>query len=268
MARFFLLSVVSLFGLFFSSPLSAEETIGDFNVIIRINPDSSLEVTEEITYGFGAGEAAEVRRYLPTKYEAGGEDYDLRLGSVTVAGGDGKPRVFRRTAEDGFERIDIAGVGGGEAGGQEILRLSYKVERAIGFFGDRDELYWQVTGSRWPVTIEKTKLVVMPPGDLPAGGLKAECFAGASGGCVSSRFDYASRDTVRKIIFADDSLEPGSGLVAVVTLPKGAVKPPAIFKKAAWAVRDNWFFGAAAIFFAGLAFWRRRKAGEKPKSEP
>ena len=58
------------------------------------------------------------------------------------------------------------------------VTIRYLVLRALRFFPDHDELYWNVTGNEWAAPIETASArILLPGGD----GLKARAFTGPHG---------------------------------------------------------------------------------------
>ena len=53
--------------------------------------------------------------------------------------------------------------------GLHRYEIRYRTDWQLGFFADRDELYWNVTGNGWDFPVDEAAAQVFLPGDVPAG---------------------------------------------------------------------------------------------------
>jgi uncharacterized membrane protein len=58
--------------------------------------------------------------------------------------------------------------------------ITYQVYNTIRTFEDHDELYWNVTGNKWPVMIQNANVSVFLP-DSSISNVKMDCFTGPPG---------------------------------------------------------------------------------------
>ncbi len=257
-----------LLGLIFVTPARAEEAIVDFSTDIQINQNASISITEDIVYDFGGLKKHGIYRYLPVSYKARGGNFNLRLSGIGVTDENGVPYKFTVSQKDGNKVIKI-----GDADtlvtGLKTYRVKYTINRAMNFFKDSDELYWNVTGNGWQVPIKQTKAIVNFPADAEANGISTECFAGVIGSaekCFSSRQLNSGQDRVNGYVFINDFLEPGEGMTIAVSLPKRIVSQPGFFSGLWLIVQDNLILVLPLLIFITM-FYLWHKKGRDPEGK-
>ncbi len=265
MKKFFILAVLAA-AFFLARPVLAAETIDDFSVTIKINPGSSIDVTEQITYDFGAEQKHGIYRNIPVKYKTKAGNLKLRLDVISVDDGAGHPYRYEVINKGNDKSVKIGDPDVYVTGKKKYV-LHYIVKGAINHFADHDELYWNATGNEWSAVIAQAKATVILPQAVSAGDLKSDCYAGPPGSadpCVSDRFVYSGPDTVEKIVYTNDRLNSGEGLTVVAGFPVGLVAYPSAFEKVMNVLRDNWILGLPFLTFIVLYYlWRTR--GRDPR---
>ena len=214
-----------------------EEYIDDFQVEVEIKKDSSVRVTESISYNFGDMQRHGIYRDIPYRYFARGGKFTVGLKVLSVTDENGEKYNYEVSRQAGEVSVKI-----GEADqyvtGLKTYRITYTLDRVINFFEDLDEFYWNVTGNNWQVPIDRSGIVIKLPSGIPASSLIAECFTGAEGSTgkncqvtnlTNSQVGYSSFNT----------LEPYEGLTVVLGWPKGVLTKPNFFTQAGWILRDN-----------------------------
>lgn len=253
--------IVSLFflTLFPFFPVFAEEVL-DFDQTININKDSSLDIRETIAYDFGDLEKHGIYREIPYRYEARGGNFKLRIDDVSVQDGAGNDLDFETSKEGNDLRIKI-GDADKTISGQQTYVIGYRVRRAINFFADHDELYWNVVGDKWQADIAQSKATLVLPEIVKEEQLKMDCFSGAygeTGSCVSKRFVYENAGEVKQAVFIDDVLPMGRGFTVVLSLPKGLITEPSWFTSLLDIVIDNIILGLPLLVAIALFYlWQR-----------
>jgi uncharacterized membrane protein len=257
-----------LVGFLFCYPVYAAESIDDFSAVIKINQDASLNVTETITYDFGEVMKHGIYRDITYKYQARGGNYNLRLSILSVKDADGNNYAYRVSNRGADKRIEI-----GDADiavtGKKVYVINYLVKRAINFFSDHDELYWNVTGNNWEVLIKQSKAEIIFPKNVGLRELKSNCYVGAVGStnnCISDRFVSAGLDLASSVVFAHDGLAPKEGLTTVVSLPKGIINKPTWLAQAWDAFLDNGILFLPLLAFA-IMFWLWENYGRDPRGQ-
>src|SRR3972149_2173588 len=151
-----------LFILFFSfNVVSAQEKISDYDVFIKVNADSVLNINEKINYDFGNESRHGILRSIPYKYKRNGLFYNIRIFDIKVTDEKGNnltKKIFKENDE-----------------------LNIRIGNAI--------------GSDWEVDIKKARIIVELPSlgsqtslikNISAGktgksDLKTRCFIGLYG---------------------------------------------------------------------------------------
>jgi uncharacterized membrane protein YgcG len=145
--------------------------------------------------------------------------------------------------------------------GEQDYRIRYRVERAILFFADHDEVYWNATGDEWPVPIDgATVRVELPPGTSPT---RVACYTGPAG---STERACAISASVPVAAAVTRPLRTREGFTVAVGFPKGVVAEPSGFQKALARLRDygvHWVLLPVLTLAALVGRWRR--AGRDPK---
>lgn len=250
---FFLISFANA-----QSPVNPEK-IANFDGEIKINRDSTVDVKETINYDFGDQEKHGIFRFVPIKYKARGGNFNLRISDIKVKDENGNPYNYAISYPGNDIEIKI-GDANKLLSGQKIYIVSYTIRRAINYFSDHDELYWNFTGNEWEIPIEKATLKVTLPEEAKnnlqykcyqgAYGNNAECSASADGNIIS----YAS----------SGRMSPSEGMTIVAGWPKGITAAPTIFQKILDITKDNWTLFVPIIIFV-LMFRLWLKKGRDPK---
>jgi uncharacterized membrane protein YgcG len=226
-------------------PYQGSEHITDFAVNASLAPDRSLSFAESISYDFADNAHHGIYQYIPITYDRSGATYNLRLtvGSVTR---DGRSEPYDQSTSDGDLNLKI-GDPDVTMTGSHVYAVNFTTNRAINFFPDHDELYWNVTGNGWEVPIERASFsLTLPPG-LDSASVSSTCFTGEAG---STENDCSIANAPGRITFtATRVLGANEGLTIVVGLPKGVIAPPTTQEKVMMVVSDN-----SVLFFPILAF--------------
>jgi len=259
--------LILLLTLFWGSFVFAQgqEKIDSFEVTISINHDSSLDIEERIVYDFGSNFRHGIYRDIPIKYRARGGNYNLRISDIRATDQNGIPYKFELLLKGRYQRIKI----GDEkkvVWGKKTYLISYKIKRALNYFKDYDELYWNVTGNEWNVPIKWASAKVILPQSVKGEELRTACFKGPFGsknpcGAMSKK-EVGS--FVKEVSFAETLLSPQEGLTIVVGWPKGLVAKPSFWQLAFEVFRDNWII-ALPIFTFLILFSLWYKGGRDPK---
>ncbi len=217
----------------------ADERILAWQSDIRVQPDSTLEVTETLRV---RAEGDEIRRGIlrdfPTAYTNRRGERVVTSFDVLGVTRDGRPEPYHTEKQSNGVRIRIGDADVFLAPGEYTYTISYRTDRQLGFFEDHDELYWNVTGNGWGFPIDEAGAQVFLPGEVPAEAISVEAYTGPQG--AMGRAWTAGIDAGVATYRTTEGLPPGEGLTIVASWPKGYVTPPDAGRRAAYLFRDAW----------------------------
>ena len=227
--------------LFISPVLAQYFTINRFHSDITIYPDSSFIVKETIDVNFHQSRHG-IYREIPFQYR---DDFAKMIETPTevlsVTGGSGKSWKFQVKKMGHVMNIRI-GDANKYVSGKQTYVITYKVENAVLFFNDHDELYWNVTGNDWKAPIQEASADVTLTVKKKSRDLWAVGYTGRYGSkeseCVYEPYDNGSK------FFTKKGLNPGEGFTIAFGWDKGLVVPPTSWKRFLWAIdfKENWIF--------------------------
>lgn len=255
--------LVFLFSLFLAYSAHAQEgfsaeKIINFNGEIEINADSSINVQESIQYDFGDQQKHGIFRFIPVKYKARGGNYNLRVSDVKVTDENGAKYNFTVSRGSNVE-IKI-GDADKFVSGQKTYVLSYTIRRAVNYFPDHDELYWNFTGDKWQVPVENASVKVILPEEAK-NNLQYKCYQGIYGS--TNECEASTNGNVMEYS-SNGALNPGEGMTIVAGWPKGITKEPTFLQKLWDIAKDNWtLFVPILVFILMYRLWSKR--GRDPK---
>ncbi len=233
-------------------------TIEKFHSDITIQPDASFTVTERIDVNFSRPRHG-IYREIPFKYR---DDLGHTIKTPT--------HVFSVTDESGkkwktkiSKNGNVVNIRIGDTRryvqGRQVYIITYRVENAILFFSDHDELYWNVTGNNWQAPIVEASAHVT----LAVPAQSSNLWAAAYTGSFNSKESAADYEThTHGVTFVTKRpLNVGEGFTIAFGWDKGMIVIPSSWKKFLWAidVTENWIFLFPPLALAFMFFlWRRR----------
>jgi len=219
---------------------AADFTINDFDAFISVSKDSSFTVKESLTVRFERPRHG-IYRDIPYIYrDSFGKTVRTPLDIISVTDSAGKNLRHKVTRQGSIVRVRI-GDPDTYVSGIQKYEIFYKVENAVLFFDDHDELYWNVTGNEWEASIKKASATVALQG-LESKDFRASCYTGKAGS-TDAECSY-TKTAGSAEFFSKKSFQPGEGLTIAYGWDKGLVSPPSALKRFLWAVnlRQNWVF--------------------------
>ena len=230
-------------GIFVFIPFSAQAqdfTINNFTANILVNPDSSFTVKETLTVEFHRPRHG-IYREIPYIY-TDSLDRNIRTPTEVLSVKDGSGNKLRAKVSRKGNIISIR-IGDPDTyvSGLQKYEIFYKVENAIIFFEDHDELYWNVTGNYWKAEIKHVVCTVSLAGKK-TNEFQAACYTGISGSAEKSCAYETSENFIE--IKTERSLSSGEGLTIAYGWDKGIVNPPSSLRKFLWFInlQQNWIF--------------------------
>ncbi|MGO8762428.1 MAG: DUF2207 domain-containing protein [Desulfobaccales bacterium] len=250
-----------------ASPASAQsERILNFKSLIKVNPDASITVTEDITVqALGQEIRRGIIRDFPTTYrdrQGNTVTVDFKVESILR---DGRPEPYHTQSVANGVKIFIGKKDVFLGSGVYTFTIKYRVDRELGFFKDFDELYWNVTGNGWTFAIDRAEAFIqLPPG---AKILNSAAYTGFQGG---RGHDFTVQRGERDIAFKTTRrLAPKEGLTVAVSWPKGVVHEPSGQDRLGFFLRDNVTVAVGFIWLAVLLvfyLWAWFRVGRDPAS--
>ena len=243
------------------------EQIDSFDVAIKINQDASINVSETIQYDFGDLERHGIFRYIPIKYKARGGNFNYRISDISVTDANGSTYTTDITYPGSDVNIKI-----GEPDilitGKHTYVINYIIQRALNYFDDHDELYWNATGLEWQVPILESSATITLPKELALKDVQMACYSGAYGNtntCTTIGSEPGSNiNLIKSAVFGQNGLNPYEGLTVVVGWPKGLVAQPTAWETFLAVLQDNWVLLIPILVFIFL-FQRWYKHGRDPE---
>ncbi len=243
------------------------EKIQHFATTVHVNPDASIDVRETITYDFAGNSRHGIYRDIPTSYRTTLGNASIKLSDISVEDAEGIASTFTLSYLRGYTRIKI--------GDQNILVkgiktyvIKYHVDRAIDYYKDFDELYWNATGNEWQIPIDSAEATIIFPQVISKDDVKISCYEGELGStntCNYSLNKNTSTQEVESVHFTSKaSYKPYEGMTVAVGFPKGIVREPTQTENILQVIKDNWVIGLPIIVFI-LMFLLWFKKGKDPK---
>ena len=248
--------LISLF--FITSPILAEE-IQNYETSITINTDASISVQEKILYDFGFLQRHGIYRDIPYKYNARGGTFTIQISDVSVLDETGNKYIFTTSTQNNDFKIKI-GDPDSYISGQKTYIINYKVKKAINYFSEHDELYWNAIGGNWLIDINKSLIKINVP---QSNGITYACYYGQ---IKSTTTCPINKEGNQLTIEHNDVLYPGNYLTIVVGLPKGILYKPSTIENIWYTIIDNLIIFLPFIVFIFLLI-KWFKHGRDPKGK-
>ncbi len=251
---FFTLPLYALFAWSFAPSLLAQEIppspehVSSFSSDITVNADGTLMVTETIKLMVATQINHEIYRDFSTRYsDRFGNPYSIHMEVISLERGNRPVDFYLRKLPNGL-RIHMGNSRKLLFSGEQAYELTYGVDRAIGFFTDHDELYWNVTGDGWILPVQEASATVHLPGGIAREAILLDAYTGRQG---SAETDYtaAADDQSNATFRTTRILGPHEGLTVVVRWPKGFVRLPTDDQEHRYFLED---YQAELIGFLGL----------------
>jgi hypothetical protein len=251
---------------------TGEGTTNEYDVTMVVQPDGTLQITEDITYAFftdGHG----LERWIPNRYPYPPDDQFQRvltISNLQVSSPSGAPTNLKTQQDGDYLYVRIGDANELVSGTQRYV-ISYNVTGALNAFPDHVELYWNAVPGQWNSPILHSQVTVTAPAIN-----EVACYAGPEGSSLPCDRAIHSQTQAR---FVSRDLGNGSTLTTVVGMPAGAVAVPPPQLERIWTIgyafsAGGWHLPVAALaLLAGLGavvwgVWRRgrdrRYAGLTP----
>ena len=214
--------------LFFTSLLFAQqERITNFDVLLEVNTDRSIIVTEKITvYANGDAIKRGLTRRLPQNRDMKGKSMKMKYEILKVEKNGKKENFFEESAS-GYRILYIGNKNIYLDPGEYTYTIQYKVPNQVGMFEDYDEIYWNAIGTAWDFPIEKATCKVT----LPA-STKVIQEAAYLGGFGTKGKEYTVESFGSDLLFSTTRpLQQNEGFTVAIGFEKGVMEEPGIFER-------------------------------------
>lgn len=247
-----------------ASPL-AHADVNDFVItkfdadytLSRADPQGELKVTEKIAVDFSDNNHG-ILRAIPDTYKK----HQLQLRVNDISSASGAPTQYTTYSSNGNTVLKIGDPNRTVTGTQQYT-INYTLRNVVSFYGDHDELYWDINGDQWAQQAQAVTAVVHLPAGLTLGSQQPICYTGK----FSSTEQECTIRAQGNVITAQ-AIRPLAGyetMSIVAGFGKGYFRP------AAWYETAGEYAGTAAKFLvpflliAGTAgaYWYRY--GRDPK---
>ncbi len=241
--------------------------IQSFDVLLRVQPNGDVQVTETIRPHFNGSWNGLFRDLSLEHRTAQNERRRLDVDVTRVTDGAGSPLKVEASSRGRWTRRLKIWVPDAHDATRTVV-LHYVAHNAIRFFdqdsnvGPLDELYWNATGNAWEVPIEHATARVVLPGVEPKQYAAYTGAAGSTERAVRTRANGSVVDFAATRAFA-----PGEGLTVAVGWPPGVVARPTPASRLSRAIANGWPVLLPFLVFAlALRAWMRN--GRDPVARP
>jgi hypothetical protein len=236
LARFaMVLLLVSISGIVFC-PTARSEVVRYFDSTVVVQKDSTVQVTEMISYDFDNATRRGFSRNIPTTFQRSGGTYsvDFRFLGATE-GGDDRPVKARVVKHDDAAIVTI-----GEPHvpftGKRVFKIKYALRNGFNYFEGTPELFFDATGGEWPVTIERARVLLYPPAGVSPSQIARSAYVNEPSG--KDLVDIRLQNSFAE--FTAAPVNPGEDFVVIADFPKGSVSPPSPFRQMLLWLNDWW----------------------------
>ncbi|MFC1700429.1 DUF2207 domain-containing protein, partial [Patescibacteria group bacterium] len=212
--------IIAILAISFS--FAQSEQIEGFYSEITVNEDGTINVKETIKYNFQElPDKHGIYRFLDYKREnLQGKNYILNTDVLQITNDKGTPYQFQESKKGDYIRLKI-GDANQTITGIHTYVVTYKVSGALTYFSDHDELFWNISGTEWPVSINRVEGKIILPKDIPSNKIDVVCYEGWYGSSSQSCSTYIGDHDARAI--SSRTFSSGENLSIAVSFPKGYV---------------------------------------------
>lgn len=223
-----LLAVLFCFG-FQPAMAEADERINLFDIVLSIQPDGDLVVTERIVYNFGEAEKRGIFRFIPSEDalpDGSARVYDIELIDIVLNGEDVPYEQYFEGSNLVFKIGDADKI----VTGSQIYTIQYRLSGALHPLTAEEavalavepgdiELYWDLIGDGWNVPIDNVFINLQAPVE-PLG---LTCFPAAGRECLVDGFSIEATNLNQNEALTISLLMPKSGFTSPIV---ESIRPP------------------------------------------
>lgn len=194
------------------------ENIKSFESTYVINQDSSIDVTEDITYDFGDNQKHGIERQIQTTFS------DKKAAISNVFAINENTGDYLNASVSQSDKYTVIRIGNSDTlvTGIHEYKIRYQLVGAFNYFSDKDEFYWQVTGTGWEVPIANASAIVDFANLGVDNATAYYCYAGTSSS--QNACQKASLSTDKTYTFSQVQLASQNGLTIALAFAPGSVE--------------------------------------------
>jgi len=250
--------ILSIFflGVLFASPAFAEE-INSYDVVVNVSDRGSLSVRENISMDFGELERHGVIRVIPETFSRGDQLFALRISDVDVKSDD--EVSFSVSQEDGLVLVKI-GDDDVVVSGSVNYVLTYKVDGAVVYGENGDDLVWDAVGTQWAFPISNVRALYQFHKPISRNRISFDCGVGVDQNCTSVAVKDIGGGLLSEVVFTQDSIVESDGMFNRMSFSKGFLSEPRPAEVFLNRLKDNWYMiFAGIVVIVAVDVWRRRR---------
>lgn len=236
------------------------EIITDFSSRIIVQSDGGLTVLETIRVAAAGRQIKHgIYRDFSTRYrDRQGNTVRVKVAIVHIKC-DNHPVPYHTEKLKNGVRIYMGSRDVILKPGMYTYEIAYRTDRQLGFSGDFDELYWNVTGNGWVFPIQRARATIeLPPG---ADVLRWAAYTGFSGD-RGKDFIFERDEFDNPRFLTTRTLNPKEGLTIALAWPGGFVQGPSSTRRLVYFFSDYRpvvisLLAVLAVFGYYLAAWLR-----------
>jgi uncharacterized membrane protein YgcG len=216
-----------------------QERILSYDTDLWLNADGSMRVSESIrVYAGGEKIKHGIYRDFPTEYKDKlgiRKHVPFELVSVTR---DGNAEDYHTSSLSNGVRVYVGPRFASVPVGEHTYVITYLTDRQMGFYKDRDELYWNVTGNGWDFPIEHASARIHLPLNIPRRLVETYGYTGPQG-YQGRDFTAKPQDDLSYLFEISKPLAAHEGFTVVCWWDKGYMQPPTSDQERSWFFEDN-----------------------------
>ncbi|MEP7252315.1 MAG: DUF2207 domain-containing protein [Ginsengibacter sp.] len=253
------LFVIILLSAVFSKPLKAQEyfTIKQYNVEVKINKNSSIDIAEKINVQFSEPRHGIIRKIqykykiqpIPEGAEKAKRDLQSNGYNRIVIDDIKVPGWKYEVSNSGdYKSIKIGSANEYVRNDQQFV-ITYHIENAINFFKDHSEFYFNLIGNEWNTSIEAVNFTI----ELPSALIDTSNYFVATG-AYGSRQNNTSTKWISNAVFSGHITRPLNANEGVTV---GISFPQAFLDKPDYSLRGIFWLLLPILAFGGMFYiWK------------
>ena len=259
--------IIFCFTLLLSAPSFAKESITSFDVIIDVEKDGDIIVTENIALiKEGVLINRGIYRDLPRYYKNDGGKFPFQYEILSVTR-NGQKEEYKKSTNGNAYKIKIGDADVMLENGPHTYSIKYRVENQVRYFDDYDEVYWNATGNYWDFPIDSASAQITLPS---VSVLRQQSGYTGAQGSTAKNYKFSQLGNVYSFK-TTAALQRREGFTIALGFEKGLIDPPSkAERKAMWWQKNGSLVSiiSALLGILGFYLWGWNKVGRDPNKGP